>query len=305
MKTESFGELSGQDWEDICNKLFNLRYQNNYQKVPAKYGGDYGIEGFTFHGDLFQCYSPKDEEYSARSLYEAQREKITNDINKLIKNIQKIKKLNKNTLIKNWHFVTPNYDNKDLVEHCRKKEEKVQNEISQDITKDFKIILQTEDSYISEIGQLINANILQIHSTSKNYNEDDLKLISESHNEIVEKIRTKLSKLDSLKNNQDKLNKFTFNIFKYFIEGQEELSMLNKSYPEIYAGLSRLKNSIEKKVQQQSLIGIELKDLQTIQEQYKNDLEKDFKNACEISLLENLAQEAIADWMARCPIDFE
>ena len=130
-------------------------------------------------------------------------------------------------------------------------------------------------------------------------------MISESHNEIVEKIKTKLSKLDSLKNNQDKLNRFTFNIFKCFIEGQEELNMLNKSYPDTYNKLSRLKNSIEKKVQQSSLIGIELKDLKTIQEDYKDSLEKDFMNVCETSLLENLAQEAIADWMARCPIDFE
>ena len=305
MKTESFGELSGQDWEDICNKLFHLKYKDNYQEVPARYGGDYGIEGFTFDGDLFQCYSPKDEEFSSKSLYELQRDKITKDISKLIKNILEIKKLNKNAIIKNWHFVTPKYDSKNLVEHCRKKEQEIQDAISQHVTNDFKIILQIETSYISEIGQLVNANISQIQSNSNDYNEEELQLISESHNEIVEKIKTKLSKLDSLKNNQDKLNRFTFNIFKCFIEGQEELNMLNKSYPDTYNKLSRLKNSIEKKVQQSSLIGIELKDLKTIQEDYKDSLEKDFMNVCETSLLENLAQEAIADWMARCPIDFE
>ena len=52
-------------------------------------------------------------------------------------------------------------------------------------------------------------------------------------------------------------------------------------------------------------MGLELIDLQTIQKEYKEELEKDFMNVCETSLLENLAQEAIADWMARCPIDFE
>lgn len=305
MKTKSFGELSGQDWEDICNKLFHLKYQDNYQEVPARYGGDYGVEGFTFDGYLFQCYSPKDEEFSSKSLYELQRDKITKDIGKLIKNISEIRKLNKNVMIKKWYFVTPAYDSKNLVEHCRKKEEEVQKTISQYVTKDFSIVIQIEDSYIPEIAQLVNANISQIQSNSNDYNQEELLLISESHNEIVEKIKTKLLKLDSLKNNQDKLNRFTFNIFKYFIEGQEDLHMLNKSYPDIYNKLSRLKNSIEKKVQQSSLIGIELKDLKTIQEDYKDSLEKDFKNVCEASLLENLAQEAIADWMARCPIDFE
>lgn len=31
--------------------------------------GDYGIEGFTFDGDLFQCYSPQDEEFSSKMNY--------------------------------------------------------------------------------------------------------------------------------------------------------------------------------------------------------------------------------------------
>lgn len=305
MRTESFGELSGQDWEDVCNKLFHARYKDNYQEVPARYDGDYGVEGFTFDGQLFQCYSPKDEEFSSKSLYELQRDKITKDINKLIQNIGAIRKLNKSAPIKHWYFVTPAYDSKNLVEHCRKKEEEVQQTISQYVTNDFKIILQTENSYITEIGHLVNSKILQIQSTSKSYTEDELQLISQSDNEIVNKIRTKLQKFDSLKENENKLNKYTYLVFRYFIEGQEELEMLNRSYPDIFQGLSRLKNSIEKKVELKSMRGIDLKDLEEIQEEYKSDLEKGFKDTCEISLLENLAQEAIADWMARCPIDFD
>ncbi|MAD42366.1 MAG: hypothetical protein CL623_08250 [Arcobacter sp.] len=305
MRTESFGELSGQDWEDVCNKLFHARYKDNYQEVPARYGGDYGVEGFTFDGQLFQCYSPKDEEFSSKTLYELQRDKITKDINKLIKNILEIRKLNKNQNIQNWHFVTPAFDNKDLHEHCRKKEEEIQTAIGQFINNDFKIMLQTENSYITEIGYLVNSKILQIQSTNKSYTEDELQLISQSDNEIVNKIRTKLQKLDSLKENENTLNKYTYLVFRFFIEGQEELEMLNKSYPDIFQGLSRLKNSIEKKVELKSMRGIDLKDLEKIQEEYKSDLEKGFKDICEISLLENLAQEAIADWMARCPIDFD
>lgn len=305
MKTESFGELSGQDWEEICNKLFHLRYKDNYQEVPARYGGDYGIEGFTFDGDLFQCYSPQDEEFSSKTLYELQRDKITKDINKLILNILEIKRLNKKTLIKNWHFVTPNYDSKTLVEHCRKKDEEVIKAISEHVTKDFKIILQTENSYVEELRYIINSKYFSIKSIDKTLTDEDLKSISESKNEIIEKIRTKLLKLDSLKNDIEKLNKWTYLIFKYFIIGQEELEMLNKSYPDTYKKIMRLKNSIEKTVEQKSLLSLTLENLQTIQKEYKNELEKDFIDVCEISLLENLAQEAIADWMARCPIDFE
>lgn len=305
MKTESFGELSGQDWEDICNKLFHLRYKDNYQEVPARYGGDYGIEGFTFDGDLFQCYCPEDEEFSSKSLYQLQMEKITKDIKKLISNILKLRELNKNAQIKNWHFVTPSYDSKNLVEHCRKKEQEVQKNISQHVTKDFKIILQTENAYVEELQYVVNSKYFSIKSIDKILTNEDLQSISSSKNEIIEKIRNKLLKLDSLKNDNEKLNKWTFLVFRYFIIGQEELEVLNKSYPDTYKKITRLKNSTERAVEQKSLLGLELIDLQTIQKEYKEELEKDFMNVCETSLLENLAQEAIADWMARCPIDFE
>ena len=85
---------------------------------------------------------------------------------------------------------------------------------------------------------------------------------------------------------------------------KEKIDFENKTY-NVLESYVLLEIENEKKVQQSSLIGIELKDLKTIQEDYKDSLEKDFMNVCETSLLENLAQEAIADWMARCPIDFE
>lgn len=305
MKTESFGELSGKDWEDICNKLFHLRYKDNYQEVPPKYGGDNGIEGFTFDGDLFQCYCPESEDFSSKSLYDLQRDKITKDIGKLIKNIQEIRKLNKNTIIKNWHFVTPKYDSKNLVEHCRKKEQEVQKAIAQNVTKDFKIILQTENAYIEEISHLVNANILKISSNVNSYSDEDLELIAVSKNDIINKIKNKLLKDSKFKQDEEKLNNATLLIFKFFIEGEEELARLQKSFPDIYKKLSLLKNNIEKEIELQSTIGLEYKDLKSILQQHKETLEKDFKDSLEYSVITNLAQEALADWMARCPIDFE
>lgn len=305
MKTESFGELSGQDWEDICNKLFHLRYKDNYQEVPARYGGDYGIEGFTFDGDLFQCYCPEDEEFSSKSLYQLQMEKITKDIKKLISNILKLRELNKNAQIKNWHFVTPKYDSKNLVEHCRKKEQEVQKAIAQNVTKDFKIILQTENAYIEEISHLVNANILKISSNVNSYSDEDLELIAVSKNDIINKIKNKLLKDSKFKQDEEKLNNATLLIFKFFIEGEEELARLQKSFPDIYKKLNFLKNNIEKEIELQSTIGLEYKDLKSILQQHKETLEKDFKDSLEHSVITNLAQEAIADWMARCPIDFE
>jgi hypothetical protein len=62
--------MDGNAWEEYCHHLLRIRH-TDYQKVPAKYGGDLGIEGFTFSGLVFQCYCC-DDDPSGRDLYEKQ-----------------------------------------------------------------------------------------------------------------------------------------------------------------------------------------------------------------------------------------
>ena len=85
MLVTAHGTFDGDSWEKFCQVCFKLKYEvDGYQEIPA-WQGDFGIEGFTRTGTLFQCYCP-DEDYSGDELYEKQRDKITEDLNKLIKN---------------------------------------------------------------------------------------------------------------------------------------------------------------------------------------------------------------------------
>jgi len=47
----------------------------NYQEVPAKHGGDLGLEGFSTNGCAYQCYAAQGYR-DTNSLYEAQRDKM-------------------------------------------------------------------------------------------------------------------------------------------------------------------------------------------------------------------------------------
>ena len=80
---------------------------------------------------------------------------------------------------------------------------------------------------------------------------------------------------------------------------------MSKDFPKSYEKLLRLKNSVEKDIEQESVYGIELRDIKKIQTEYKETLEKEFGKLFEQSLIEQLAQEAIADWIERCPLSFE
>ena len=81
IKTE-YGTFDGDKWESISQICFKQNFrEESYQEVKAT-PGDYGIEGFTRTGKVFQCYCP-DESYSSAELYEKHRDKITTDLKKL------------------------------------------------------------------------------------------------------------------------------------------------------------------------------------------------------------------------------
>lgn len=76
--------LDGKRWEQLCDGCYRDRFQDyHYTKVPSNYQGDAGIEGFTRSGIVYQCYCPE-KEYTDNELYNAQRDKVTKDIGKLI-----------------------------------------------------------------------------------------------------------------------------------------------------------------------------------------------------------------------------
>jgi hypothetical protein len=78
---------SGDDWQAYCDLLFQERHKPaGYVRVPDKDRGDLGIEGYTIDGTacMYQCYAT--QAVALRERYEAQRNKITRDLTKLVKN---------------------------------------------------------------------------------------------------------------------------------------------------------------------------------------------------------------------------
>ena len=83
----------GREWQDYCLMLLHKRYaDHSLQEVPDRHLGDLGIEAFSLDGCAFQCYAAL-EPLSTQNLYEAQRDKLTGDLNKLEKNKVELKKI--------------------------------------------------------------------------------------------------------------------------------------------------------------------------------------------------------------------
>lgn len=297
----SLGLMEGDQWERYCQILLRMRYPD-YQQVPARFGGDYGIEGFTYSGLTFQCYCP-DEDPSGIDLYKKQRNKITKDVNKLVKNAAKISNLGAGT-IKEWHFLTPEFNNHNLLSHCRDKECLVKRMNLATIHNDFRISIKTEDDYIAERQVYIGTSGHRVQPAHDEPNSDDVDKLLATDNQIVRNIKMKLAKLKGTSENlQENL---TRQLVSDYIVGQGELETLNERFPSTYRSILQLKSAKESQLAIQILSSADNHGtiLHTILKEYESKLSVEFSGSLSSALIARLSTGAISDWLGRCPLDF-
>ncbi len=296
----SLGEMDGDQWEQWCQKLLRLKY-NDYQEVPAQFGGDLGIEGFTRSGVVFQCYCP-DENPSGKDLYEKQRNKISTDIKKLIKNASKIQALGAG-MIREWHFLTPQFNSRHLHDHCRGKEAEVRDVGASAFEPHFKIYIRTEDDYIPERETVLGTGT---HRVQPSYDEPDSHAVASfinADNDLIGNIRRKLDKIQIP---EDRKQILLERISKDYILGQQELEGLCQGYPDAFKSISRLKDAKEAQLQVESLTSTQPPGtlLKSTLDSYETELSKNYSSKFDGALIKRLSSEAIADWLSRCPLDF-
>jgi hypothetical protein len=293
--------MEGDQWEKYCQSLLRLRYRDDYQQVPARFGGDFGIEGFTCSGLTFQCYCP-DEDPSGIDLYEKQRNKITKDIKKLIKNASVISSLGAGT-IHEWHFLTPDFNHRRLLSHCREKESEVRHRDLKTVNSEFRIYIKTEDDYIPERQMYIGTGGHRVQPAGEVPNTSDLEKLLKSDNEIVRNIKMKLAKLNVPSDQRERLTK---QLVSGYIVGQGELEILNEKFPSTYQSIRQLKSAVESQLEIQALSNPDNNAtiLPAILQDYRGKLSADFSGCLSSALITKLSTEAISDWLGRCPLDF-
>lgn len=306
MKT-IFGEVNGTEWDELCKKLLTVLYrEQNFTPVPSKFGGDFGIEGFTNTGILFQCYCPEESEIDS-SLYEHQRNKITTDIGKLIKNIVEIQKLmGTGNLIMQWHFLTPYFDNKALIAHIRIQEERVKKELGAQVSNKFEICIKDDHSFISVASFFINSGSIKASLTSEPTTDVALEDLITEHDDLFSRIKDKIKKIKSVSNDEQRIKMMTRSIFESYERGQRELDELRCNFPQLYSKVISLKEITESLVERESLLS-DISGgtfLRKVRDDYKTSIEKELGVTVEQSLITCLADEAISDWIVRCPMDF-
>lgn len=301
----SVARLVGTEWEDWANRLLSHHYgPTDYQRVPSKDRGDAGIEGFCISDCLvFQCYGCE-EPISVQERYDKQRDKMTEDVKKFIQNKAVLARLFRPALkIKRWILFVPVLDSKEIVAHAAKKTEEVLDAALPYVDSTaFRVMVVPESSYSVARDQLLNTVSNGLKFNQAAITEADINTWSTSNDKLVGVLKTKLSRLPSIKS-EEQLDDFVGHVLKWYLMGQELLEQLRK-YPEVYEKVVATKSYREEFLALSRLDGAASNArLGEVIADFKNDLQKEAGELHTFSA-QHLATEAVADWLMRCPLDF-
>ncbi len=307
--------LDGNSWEELCDKCYRIRYQDqHYQKIPSIPSGDCGIEGFTKTGVAYQCYYPE-KIYDDNSLYEHLRDKLTQDISKLL-NLSNAKKLKALGVvdISEWHFVIPQYKDNRILTHAKNKREevrslKISDKVNYDYINDnFDIVIKVAEDFNLELTRIIRNTLtdtklnLAIHHKGKiDWNKcDSVK---------VDNIKRKVMAVGNFKSPEDNDYKDIVDIYiESYIKGIELLNQLRLNFTEVYEELYTLEQSYKKEI----IIKTRLNTDSSINNTLFNEIMSDFEAKLKVQFQQYLSQASILElktdlistWLADCSLQF-
>lgn len=306
------GYMNGNAWEELCVKCYRIRYQSdNYTEIPAISGGDAGIEGFTNKGIVHQCYCPE-RDYSDNELYEHLRDKLTNDIEKLKNNADRLKKFGVPQIIE-WHFNIPLYKDARIITHAESKRQEVikdkkENPLKYEhISDDFKIVIKTADDFSLEISRIIRTSLTDMKLNLEITHTDNIDW-TKCDSIKVSNIRRKIKTVMLLEEDNDALNNLVRIYVECYINGLEIMGNLRVKFPEIYEDIFKLAQSYKRDVTIKTLMNTDKKMnaslFHEMLDEFHRKLEKDFSKILTEASIGELKQDLVASWLADCSLEF-
>ena len=309
MFTTKHGIFNGDSWEELMQICFRIKYEDEkYQHMPAS-PGDFGIEGFTRTGKVFQCYCP-DTDLPPDELYEKQRDKITKDLKKLSLYETKLAGYLKENKIKEWIFVTPAYKKKELVQHCREKVIEINALSLSIIDADFDIIIHDIDNFSAEIPIALNGDGKKLYILPEKDSGAENKITEWREQEItfVDNAIRKHTKrfAETAKEIPVKANTLTEETVRDFLDGESVLRRWQQVHPENYDKFLILASKIEKEVKEKCMFPVDDNNVlyNQIKSEVKDRISSGFTGLDGLTI-DYLTNRLMAYWLLRCPLDFE
>jgi hypothetical protein len=300
---EQFKEWTGDEWQEHIVRLLRARYSEpgSFQEIPSRDRGDLGLEGFSRDGICYQCYAPEPP-YSVSDLYQKQRNKITADAGKFVKNQKRLVVIFGGLKIKRWLLVVPHYLSAQLLEHCATKAGEVAKANLPYVDTPFVIGVITDAEFDIELCQLAAVRRYLHDVSAPEPDADQIQEFSTENTSLLANITQKAGKLAKL-DTQTKIDEFSSRMVQHYLRGESAIDALRERDAEQFETLLRCKQAKEDQLEIQSMV--QAGDASTVMKtfaEFKVEIEKNVSVSPHTA--EVVAWGAVADWLLRCPLDF-
>lgn len=293
------------DWEQHVHCLCRLRHgHKDYVPVPDQHGGDLGIEGFSTDGVAYQAYAPETR-LGVKELYEAQRDKITRDLEKFsTKNCVELKKLLGGTIIARWILITPSQVSKDLIKHANSKAEMIRTLSLSYVAADFRVMIQTEEDFPTELATVVGIVHATLPTMATAPPDGTVVTGWKEENSIL--TSNLVGKISDLKGKiVDAEDQLVEKLTLEFLHSENILHEFHlqqpSSFERLRAALTHREGMLEVEV---ATCSTNAKALRTSQvEGLKGDLQKAVPRIS-VADLDKLAWGTVGKWLLQCPLNF-
>ena len=208
--------------------------------------------------------------------------------------------------IKIWNLVVPYWKNKDLIKHAKVKEKLVQSVNPKHADKKFRIAIITGDDFAVERQELASAGLNTFDAAPQVVPDSILNewLRNATNLELVDDLNRKAAIIVGSRSNSA-LTRFRLRIVKNYISGNIVLKKLEDELPDTF------KRVLELKEQKEGGLGHETVTLDLVPSKFFQETLNSYQKQLSFTpglsqrATRVLANEAVADWLLRCPLEFE
>lgn len=248
----------------------------------------------------FQCYAPL-EPLLVSERYEKHRDKLTKDLRKLEKNHDELAVILGSTKLKRYVFMVPQFEPA-LLTHCGKKCDEMKGRDLSILDDDFDIVVHTEQNYPTELAQLVELALEPLQLDIPDVEGDTRAAWAAANVSLVNALTTKIGKFRlDVQQQEDLRDEF----LKHYLRREQLLEQVFNEAPETHV---RLEQRIRQREQLLSTVRLMTADLplehaNSVIQQLTQELLEESK-ALQAPSAQALAYGTAADWMVRCPLDF-
>ena len=270
--------------------------------MPSEDRGDGGIEGFSTDGAVYQCYSP-DAFLPIKDRREKQRDKLTEDVGKLIDKAAVIHDMVGEMKVSHYVYMVPKHDSKEINRHAKEQEARIRNANLPFIADDFVVLIVTNDDYPVENATVLNEGLGRLSLDAIEAIESAIEGFLEEDGGRVDVMTAKLSKVPNL--NADRRNQMVGKFIDSYLRGQNAIDSLYDQHPAGYELLDEIRSAKEMALPFECEVATDtpLDLISRIRSEYSDSLSD------ELPFLRNsdatsIATSTVVEWLMDCPLDF-